>query len=299
MGRHPDVLCLPESEFKVDLFRYLKKRGPQTGDAVLRFLSNNTKFRLWQVPLELSTDSSVDEFGIGSIYEKLVSEYAEMVQKRDFDLWVDHSPSNIDSVASLARVFPDSRFIHIVRDGRAVANSIIDLDWGPNTITGAARWWSQRLSYGLAAETSENWPTMRVQFERLIAQPRVVVAEICDFVGLSVDEAMFAPGGFMVPRWTTEQHERVGSDFDSEAVGGWKTELTLRQIEIFEHESRDLLALLGYEPVFGGGTVGPTSAERSSEFVIELWRSRVLNAWRFRRRMGIPLFRSRARSPAN
>ena len=39
--------------------------------------------------------------------------------------WVDQSPSYTLIASELARLFPDAQFLHIVRDGRRVVNSMI------------------------------------------------------------------------------------------------------------------------------------------------------------------------------
>ena len=41
------------------------------------------------------------------------------------DTWVDLSGSNIKSAPTLLRLFPDARFVHMVRDGRAVTAAIL------------------------------------------------------------------------------------------------------------------------------------------------------------------------------
>ena len=68
--------------------------------------------------------------------------------------------------------FPKAKYIHLLRDGRAVANSVLSLDWGPNTIPVAARSWVKNVSYGLAAESFfNNEKILRVKYENLTLKP--------------------------------------------------------------------------------------------------------------------------------
>jgi Sulfotransferase family len=55
--------------------------------------------------------------------------------------WVERSPPNIQSSGVLSRALPNARFIHIVRDGRDVASSLIEQRWGPDEFSAALRHW--------------------------------------------------------------------------------------------------------------------------------------------------------------
>jgi hypothetical protein len=43
----------------------------------------------------------------------------------------------------------------------------------------------------------------------------------------------------------------IGQPLDKRRVDDWKKKLTLRQIEIIESVTKDILPQLGYEPMFG------------------------------------------------
>ena len=73
--------------------------------------------------------------------EWIVKKYGKHVGKPDPRIWVDHTPQNLIHAKLLVDLFPDARMIHIVRDGRAVANSLMRVDRGPNNIEDAANFW--------------------------------------------------------------------------------------------------------------------------------------------------------------
>ncbi len=112
----------------------------------------------------------------------------------------------------LAAVFPDARFIHVVRDGRAVANSWLQMSWwegfngpdhwqwGPLANGFAGEWSESGHSFPVlagilwkilidahdaaaAALASERW--MEVRYEDVVARPRESFATMAAFAGLA------------------------------------------------------------------------------------------------------------------
>ena len=58
---------------------------------------------------------------------------------------VEMSSHNVRAAQTLRRIFPDARFVHVVRDGRDSASSVTSKTWGPGTIIGGIDWWADRL----------------------------------------------------------------------------------------------------------------------------------------------------------
>jgi hypothetical protein len=111
----------------------------------------------------------------------------------------------------LQAAYPDARFIHVVRDGRAVANSWMQMGWwdgwggpgnwylGPLSPSERQRWeesgqsipvlaalgWSRLLE--AAEQARERIPAgqwMDVRYEDVLEAPREKLAEMLDFLGL-------------------------------------------------------------------------------------------------------------------
>ena len=58
---------------------------------------------------------------------------------------VEMSSHNVREAATLRRLFPQARFIHVFRDGRDVASSITTKTWGPERLATAIDWWAERM----------------------------------------------------------------------------------------------------------------------------------------------------------
>ena len=59
--------------------------------------------------------------------------------------WIDTSPPNVVHADRIDRIVPDALFVHMVRDGRDTAASVINETWGPNDPESAITWWEERM----------------------------------------------------------------------------------------------------------------------------------------------------------
>ena len=57
----------------------------------------------------------------------------------------DSTPVNMMHAARLYKLFPEAKFVNVVRDGRDVALSVAKEKWGPNDPYEALSWWSNRV----------------------------------------------------------------------------------------------------------------------------------------------------------
>lgn len=280
LGAHPDLICTPESQFKSDLMRRFKPNKHDVEPLVLLdHLTKHWRYKLWQV-----TDSPEALAGLangrsfGDQLNAISHAYARNQGKPNATTWVDHTPENVSYANSFLSIFPDAKFVHIVRDGRAVASSVLPLDWGPNSIIKAARWWVRMTSYGLAAESSlRPDQIIRINYEELVAQPEPTMRRLCDFMGISFAPAMLDATGFIPPAYTTRQHQLVGRKPNPAMLTRWRDRLTPRQIELFEHQARDFLEHLGYAPEYGLNAKGPSFIEMQSGKLTELIRGEFTN----------------------
>jgi len=242
-------------------------------EEVAERINRHFRFQLWNLALD---PKKVSKLGISSYSELinfLVRSYGHGVGRPDARFWVDHTPTNVRFAATLSKLFPEAKFIHIVRDGRAVASSIKGLAWGQKNILLLSRLWVEKVGYGLAAESYlGSAKCLRVRYEELTTETERVVRDICSFTGLAFEEQMLSGRGFAVPKYTVKQHALVGKRPNPQRVNAWEKSLSQRDVEIFEYMSGDLLEYLGYTPKFGLKAERPYLPERLFLFLKDvLW----------------------------
>lgn len=290
LGSSPDVITVPESQF------LLESLAEEAGgkNRAMRGWSEDFRLSLWGLEADAirrAIDSSWEGTGNGSVasaYEGLVGAYARRRggegrgERRSF---VDHTPESIRYYARLIEAFPSAKFVHLIRDPRAVYNSVKRRAWGPNTPHVAGGWWLENLARGFAAEALLGSEVVyRVRYEDLVESPASSLQPLCEWLGVRYSEEMAAARGFEPPGYTRAQHILVGEGLHEERVCAWRSELGVREVEIMEALAGDVLELLGYELA----ATRPKRAriwERAALGGVEVVRGKLLNRITQARRM--------------
>lgn len=268
LGAHSRCMCVPEMPFK---FRQLRRLEWGAGGATIAEITDRLrtsyKFKLWGLDDDaLRTAAGGDgdaRLSYRETIDHLVRAFAQRVGRPEADVWVDHTPGNVRHVTRLLDEFPDARFVHIVRDGRGVAASLVPLRWGQHSVIGAANFWVRQLGYGLSAELWDPGRVTRIHFEPLLREPRRAMADLCERLGLEPEDRLGRVTRFALPRATSGQHALVRRPPQPDRATAWRRSLAPRQIEIFESIAGDPLRCLGYELVFGGEARRPSMVERA------------------------------------
>jgi hypothetical protein len=291
MGAHPACLCTPESQFIIKVPEKLLRCNnvPLRSIAphkICEEIQRSWRFRIWDIKLDtksLCKQSYANHFS--KIVFEIVRSYGRKHHRDLFDVWIDHTPAHIRHTHFLLNIFPNSKIVHMVRDGRAVANSILPLDFGPNTSIAAASWWIKCVAHGLAAECF--WGPQRVlrlHYEDLLAEPEGSLKKICHFVGIEYQPKILGGGGFFVPDYTLTQHSLVGRPIDFSRVAAWKNEMKKRDIEIFESIAGDFLGNLGYVCMFEKSAKPIKRFEKGRQFINEWYKANIINKHKFMHR---------------
>jgi hypothetical protein len=284
LGAHSSCLCIPESQFKT--FVYEKMLRNQDGNLrdVFEMIRNDVRFKFWG--LDISSDFPDDIASYQELLLWLIRKYGEKAKKPQAVVCVDHTPQNIRYADTLFHLFPEAKMIHLARDGRAVAASIMPLDWGPNTIVNAASSWVKKIKKGFGVESSYgSGRVKRVRYEDIVLDPEETMKAICVFLEITYEPAMIEGGGFLVPAYSSEQHHLVGRGPVAGRVEAWKNSLTRREIELFESIAGEYLLQLGYAVLYGASARKITFLEKVIFVLKHIYRKRFTNKFRRRRRV--------------
>jgi len=203
--------------------------------------------------------------------------YAGAQDKR---LYGDKTPGYVNHIELLAGIFPESKFVHIIRDGRDVALGYLDRDeWGPSTVAEAALYWRSRVSRGRDAGRSigEN-RYIEVRYEDMVDDPEFTTRRVCSFLGLDFEPAMlqFHEKGeaFIASSNTPEAFAGLAKPI-TKGMRDWRTQMANDDVALFEVIAGDLLDSLGYETV----SDSPSSALRiRARWAAAAWQARRLEA---------------------
>lgn len=91
---------------------------------------------------------------------------------------------------SAQEIFPEARFIHLLRDPRDCARSAIGMGWAGNVLRGLEPWIGAEQSWDRLRPRLAPERFIEVRYEQLVAEPERELARLCGFLGLSFDAAM-------------------------------------------------------------------------------------------------------------
>ncbi len=285
LGSHSRCVATLESQFVFDSYRGSHVNKTFDLDRAAAKIKQNFRFRLWNLDLDVN---KARRQGVDS-YAKLITfiteTYAQAVGRGGADTWIDHTPHNCEHAFYLAQLFPNAKFIHIVRDGRAVAASLKELPWRYHGVGKICRYWLGQVGQGVAAESylgSER--CVRVRYEDLIMNPEAVLQTLTPFLELSFEPQMVMGQGFSPPALTASQHALVGKPADPKRINAWEKKLSSREVEVFESISGDMLAYLEYPLKFGAHARSQTRWDRYRERLLDVFYYRRLDGFKVRRR---------------
>lgn len=231
LDHHPQIAFLGEYEFMVD---YLPPNGWPAMHEYEAYLRTNRVYNHWKLTADFTLD-----------YPDLMrSLLVQGSRNKPFHTIGATVHSHFDR---LPRIWPEARYIHILRDPRDVALSVVQMGWAGNVWAGAHVW----------LEAEETWERLRdrlrddqwteLRFEDLVTNPRDELDRLCRFLDLSYDGNMLDYG-----KDTTYAAPDPGVAFK------WKRKYPTGGASLVEQRIGALLARRGYE-----SGAGPTSEPRA------------------------------------
>jgi hypothetical protein len=208
--------------------------------------------------------------------------YGEAQDKR---LVGEKSPGYVRYLPTLHALWPETKFVHVIRDGRDVCASVLNwkkaghnvgrhATWAEDPVSTAAFWWEWHVRLGREAGSSLG-PNLyhEVRYEALVSEPKETCEKLCSFLGLPYDEAMVS----------YQEHKETGS-WGRAAKGRWlpptpgvkerHSRMSVEEVERFEAAAGDLLDELAYPRAFPRPSQG--ALERARE-IRESFRRDVRN----------------------
>lgn len=193
-------------------------------------------------------ETTQKERNLAYILHSLYIYHAQSVLKKA-KRWGDKTPMNTFYLDKIYSVFPDSRFIHIIRDGRDVVLSYMKMG-RYNTIQESADRWFRSVQK--AIEFGRRYPKQYIEFryEDLVRSPKNTIQYVCDFLGLEFIDIMLRHHEMNLNLGDVEvraHHEKVKNAINVASIGNWRQHFKTEEIVRLNARIGPLLDQLGYE----------------------------------------------------
>ena len=164
--------------------------------------------------------------------------------------WGDKTPLNTFAIFSLSKVFPNAKFIHIVRDPYDVIHSYVQSGIYTSHTEAALRW---AQSVRIAGKFKSKYPErcLEVYYERLTKDPENVIRTICSFLKIPFESQMLTSEksakelGDVKLR---EHHANVYMPINTDNIGKGRTAIDAYTNRTIEPIIGDCLKKFGYIP---------------------------------------------------
>lgn len=173
----------------------------------------------------------------------------------------------------LDQLFPKSKIIHLIRDGRDCALSLMRMRWGHANIYASARFWAQTIlrprNYKKLQDPNRY---MELRYEDFMQNPVVEMDRVRRFVGENEKNHKSSEELFGELRELLKPNN----------IYKWKYKMTQNDIAIFQYVAGNVLSECGYE-------IGAKSAKVN---ILEKWcyliHNQVLREYKVRFRKDMP-----------
>jgi hypothetical protein len=264
LDRGQEAAIPTESMFVGDFARAREGKDFSDHESAVRLTRSvweHPKVRLWDLP------GPAPEPPLGldhaSAYRvALEAPYRAYATREGKSRWGDKTPYYLAFVDRIVDVWPEARFLEVVRDGRDVALSVIPLPFGANNVWAAARVWAAGIRLGQGARRRYPGQVLTVRYEDLVSAPEEHVRRICDFLAMTYRDEMLHIEETPKDKIVGDQREwfsKIWQGINQTSVGKWRTKMSRDDQRLFVAVAGRELELHGYEVDVPGA---PPSARR-------------------------------------
>ena len=133
-------------------------------------------------------------------------------------------------------IFPHAKYIHLLRDGRDVARSCVNMGWFGSTYYGIDIWCEAENAWDKLRDSLHPSQYMEIKYEDLLENVELGLREICQFLGLEYSQNMLDYAS-----------NSTYSAPDKNLCYQWKRKYKKRELSLVESKAGKLLLDRGYE----------------------------------------------------
>jgi hypothetical protein len=248
LDTNPSIVGPPESEFIVLLYSRFGKIRKWSEKDIYNFIEELYKepwiTKIWRIDRKLLTDMLISIKDVADYASICKVIYYCMRRDKENILWIsDKNPMYVIFINTLLKIFPEAKFIHLIRDPRDNVNSHLNSFKVKNVRFLSMRW----LYYNIFL----NEVKMRVPgkfhtllYESMVENPELEMKKICAFLNIPFSGEMVKntfperlksfTGQKLIHDRVLDIHANLLKPVNTSNIGKWRTEMSRERIEIVE-----------------------------------------------------------------
>jgi hypothetical protein len=250
LGSHHNLAIPDESHLYNGIYPLVARYGDLSQAAVrtrlVTEILRTEHIKAWTPPPSAAeTLRGLDRHDFHGIVDGLLRTWAAQLGK---SRWGEKTPQHTLCWRTILAGFPQAQVIHLIRDGRDVALSYKKAFFGPKHVYPLARRWELYLASAEAARlVLGESGYLQLRYEDLLANPEQELRRVCEFLGEPFDPNMLAY--HKTPKTSPSERRNahnLAQPVMSTNMEKWRTEMTPRDLRLFEAVAGDTLGRYGY-----------------------------------------------------
>ncbi len=255
INQHTDICIPPESYVlgrvirNYQFFSFLP--WPLLTRIVISEFESFHQFHTWEINLrdfyQVALNLPEEKRNLAKLLDLFYMYYAE-IKCPGATRWGDKTPTNTFFVPLINKVFPEAKYIHIIRDGRDVVSSYLAAKLYSDTKEASSRWLRSVVaaqSFGAKIGTTRY---LEVFYEDLVRQPVTVIQSVCDFLEIDFkpDMLRFWENAASLGDTKIDHHKNLFNPINQNSIGKWQQSLSHEDQLLVEKMLEDKLTELNY-----------------------------------------------------
>lgn len=262
---HPNVQIPWECQFVLNLYPKYGKITHWTKEILTGYytdLLEQWQFSAWNIDREKLQNDLYDLEGETTyvmICQTVYLNYISFYNKETITLLGDKNHGYTIYTDRLKKLYPDAKFIYILRDYRDNYHSVTKVDFELPVVSLVVYKW--KYFYKKALQAALKYPDSFyfIRYEDLATDPHLHFRKICEFLGIDYLPEVFdfykmkEKADEMYPGDILQKHHKsLFNPINTSRLGLWKKSMSRRQIRIADQVAGSYAEKAGYERAFTG-----------------------------------------------
>lgn len=260
---HPNIIVPTECQLIINLYpKYGKitKWSIQDLDSFYKDLFRQWYFNIWPINKEHLYESLMaceGEHSYSTICKVVYHEYRSLFKCNLLLAIGDKNPGYTIYTKELLKIFPEARFIHIVRDYRDNFISIRNVDFELPIISVTVSKWKNFVRKFRKEAARHPGTHLEIRYEDLASQPEEAFKELCEFVGIpfsTIPFDFYKTSGDALniypKQLVLKYHTNLLKKINTSRIDLWKKELTESEIRIADVCAGKYAELTGHKKLY-------------------------------------------------
>jgi len=260
---HPNVIVPPECQLIVNLYPKYGKVTNWTLKKLQNFyfdLLEQWRFNVWMLDegkLLRSLFACEGENSFGTICKVVYHEYTSIFNHGILLALGDKNPGYTIYTKRLLKIFPEAKFIHIIRDYRDNFVSIRNVDFELPFISVTVSKWRYFVRKFRKASEKHPGTHLQIRYEDLVSDPEKQFKGLCEFIGIPFSDKPFDfykkseevlkiyPNDLIL-----KYHSSLLKKINTSRCGLWKDTLTESDLRVADACAGKYAELSGHKKIY-------------------------------------------------